>query len=99
MDDFTVYGNTFDEAVNNLRKVLKICQETNLSLIHEKRHVLLTKRIFLGHHISPSGIQVDPTKFKVITKHPIPMNQNNVYSFLSHVGYYRRFIENITKIT
>jgi hypothetical protein len=42
MDDFTVYGNTFDEAINNLRKVLERCQETNLSLSHEKCHIFLT---------------------------------------------------------
>eukprot|EP00253_Pinus_taeda_P030643 PITA_30643 len=32
MDDFTVYGNTYDDCLNNLEKVLKRCIETNLSL-------------------------------------------------------------------
>jgi hypothetical protein len=36
MDDFTVYGNTFEEALSNLEKVLIRCQESNLSLSHEK---------------------------------------------------------------
>ncbi len=36
MDDFMVYGDTFEEALNNLEKVLIRCQETNLSLSHEK---------------------------------------------------------------
>jgi hypothetical protein len=36
MDDFTVYGNTYQEALDNLEKVLIRCQEMNLSLSHEK---------------------------------------------------------------
>ena len=30
MDDFTVYGNTFEEALENLEKVLKRCKEANV---------------------------------------------------------------------
>jgi hypothetical protein len=36
MDDFTFYGNTYQEALDNLEKVLIKCQEMNLSLSHEK---------------------------------------------------------------
>ena len=42
MDDFTTYGNTFQEALDNLEKVLIRCQETNLALSHEKCKMLLT---------------------------------------------------------
>jgi hypothetical protein len=62
MDEFTIYGDTFEEALANLGKVLKICKEANLSLSNEKCFMILTKGIFLGHHISPVGIRVDPTK-------------------------------------
>ena len=33
MDDFTAYGNTFQEALDNLENVLIRCQETNLALV------------------------------------------------------------------
>ena len=36
MDNFSVYGDTYEEALANLEKVLIHCQETNLSLSHEK---------------------------------------------------------------
>ena len=42
MDDFTAYGNTFQEALNNIVKVLIQCQETNLALSHKKCKMLLT---------------------------------------------------------
>jgi hypothetical protein len=98
MDDFTVYGDNFQEAVENLEKVLIRCQETNLSLSHEKCHMLYTEGVVLGHHISPTGIQVDLAKIKVIHDLLVPTTQKDVRSFLGHAGYYRRFIENFTKI-
>jgi hypothetical protein len=36
MDDFTLYGDDFQHALDNLKKVLVRCKETNLSLSHEK---------------------------------------------------------------
>jgi len=99
MDSFTVYGDTFQEDLDNLEKVLVRCQETNLSLSHEKCHMLCTKGIVLGHHISPTGIQVDTAKIKFIHDLPVPTTHKDVCSFLGHAGYYRRFIEKFTKIT
>jgi hypothetical protein len=88
----------FKKLVDNLEKVLIRCQETNLSLSHEKCHMLRTEGVVLGHHISPTGIQVDPAKIKVIRDLPVPTTQKDVRNFLGHAGYYRRFIENFTKI-
>ena len=51
MDDFTAYGNKFWGALDNLEKVLIRCQETNLTLSHEKCKILLTKGIVLGNHV------------------------------------------------
>ena len=57
------------------------------------------KGIVLGHHISSQGIKVDPAKIKVIVGLPSPKTQKEVRSFLVHASYYRRFIENFTKIS
>ena len=98
MDDFTVYGNTFEEALSNLEKVLIRCQESNLSLSHEKCKILLTEGIVLGHHMYAKGIKVDPAKIEVIVNLPSPKTQKDVRIFLGNAGYYRRFIENFTKV-
>ena len=98
MDDFSVYGNEFDESLQNIKKVLKRCIESNLSLSNEKCLMLLTGGIVLGHHISPEGIKVDPAKVEIILKLPSPKNQKDVRSFLGYAGYYRRFIQNFSKI-
>ena len=98
MDDFIVYGNTFEEALANLEKFLKRCKEENISLSHEKCFMMFTKGIFLGHHISGDGIRVDKSKVEVISRLLVPSCQKYVRIFLGFTGYYRRFIENFTKI-
>eukprot|EP00253_Pinus_taeda_P020082 PITA_20082 len=59
---------------------------------------MFTEGIVLGHHISRDGIKVDKSKVEVISKLPIQIFQKYVRSFLGFTGYYRRFIENFTKI-
>ena len=90
MDDFTVYGDSFEEALENLEKFLVRCKETNLSLSHEKCFMMFTEGIVLGHHISGDGIKVDRSKVEVISKLPIPNCQKDVRSFLGFTGYYRK---------
>ena len=53
---------------------------------------------FLGHVISGEGIAVDPTKVDTVTKWEVPTTVGEIRSFLGLAGYYRRFIENFSKI-
>ena len=41
MDDFTVYGSSFDVCLDSLEKVLNRCIETNLVLNFEKCHFMV----------------------------------------------------------
>ena len=70
MDDFSVYGSSFDDCLVNLTKVLQRCEETNLVLNWEKCHFMVTEGIVLGHKISGRGIEVDKAKIEVIEKLP-----------------------------
>jgi hypothetical protein len=60
--------------------------------------MMLTEGIVLGHHISHSGMRVDPAKIYIITQIRIPSSQKEVCIFLGHAGYYRRFILNFTSL-
>ena len=42
MDDFTVYGSSFEQFLHNLGTILKRCQDKNLALNWEKCHFMVT---------------------------------------------------------
>ncbi|GJS04681.1 reverse transcriptase domain-containing protein [Tanacetum coccineum] len=89
MDDFSVFGNSFDCCLANLDRMLARCEETNLVLNWEKCHFMVKEGIVLGHKISGAGIEVDRAKIDVIAKLPYPTNVKGVRSFLGHAGFYR----------
>jgi hypothetical protein len=99
MDEFTPYGKYFDEALDNLDKVLQRCREMNLSLSNEKCKMMMNEGILLGHHISSIGIEVDKIKIKTITLIPTPLKPKYIRSFLGHARYYRRFIKDFSKLS
>ena len=72
MDDFSVYGTSFDDCLHNVDKVLQRCEETSLVLNWEKYHFMVNEGIVLSHKISDRGIEVDKAKVVAIEKMPCP---------------------------
>nr|GFA43386.1 DNA-directed DNA polymerase [Tanacetum cinerariifolium] len=72
MDDFSVFGNSFENCLSRLDKMLQRCEDTNLSLNWEKSHFMVKEDIVLGHKISKNGIEVDKATIDVIAKLPHP---------------------------
>jgi hypothetical protein len=84
MDDFSIYGKTFEDCLANLGKVLKRCQMADLILNCEKCHFMVQEGIVLGHKISKNGIEVDKVKVEVIEQLSPPTNVMGTHSFLGH---------------
>ena len=55
MDDFTVYGSSFEQCLHNLGTVLQRCKDKNLTLNWEKCHFMVTEGIVLGYMILQQG--------------------------------------------
>ena len=88
MDDFSVFGSSFDLCLTNLSKVLQRCEETNLVLNWEKCHFMVREGIVLGHKISPNDIEVDKAKLEIIEKLPPPSSIRSIRSFLGYAKFY-----------
>ena len=51
---------------------------------------------FLGHVVSASGVSMDLEKVKVVMSWERPKSVFEICNFLGLVGYYRRFIEDLS---
>eukprot|EP00253_Pinus_taeda_P031150 PITA_31150 len=98
MDNFSVFGDSFQEALENLEKVLLQCEEAHLTLSDKKCKLMCKVGVVLDHLISSKGIQVDPAKIEIILHLLAPKTQREVRGFLGHASYYRKFIENFSNI-
>ncbi|GJY03674.1 putative reverse transcriptase domain-containing protein [Tanacetum coccineum] len=71
-------------------------------LIYSKtreEHVEHLRSVVSWHVINGNGIHVDPSKIEAVKKWKTPKTPTEVCLFLGLAGYYRRFIENFSKIT
>nr|GEZ27402.1 reverse transcriptase domain-containing protein [Tanacetum cinerariifolium] len=72
MDDFLVFGNSFENFLSRLDKMLQRCEDTNLSLNWEKSHFMVKEGIVLGHKISKNGISLTKPKSTSLLNYLIP---------------------------
>nr|GEW26324.1 DNA-directed DNA polymerase [Tanacetum cinerariifolium] len=84
MDDFSVFGNSFEICLSRLDKMLQRCEDTKLCLNWEKSHFMVKEGIVLSHKISKNRIKFDKAKVDVITKlpHPTTVKDHSALKYL-----------------
>jgi len=98
LDDIVVFSKTFEEHIERLNNVMSKIKESGMLLSRTKCHFCLPKANYLGHVISEQGVETDPKKTEKIRTWPRPRNVDELRKFLGFSGYYRRFVQNYSKI-
>ena len=98
LDDILVFSKTFQEHIEKLERVFERLDKNGLKLKPSKCNFFQRKVKFLGHIISAEGISTDPQKISAIQDWPRPQTVHELRRFLGFSGYYRRFVNQYSKI-
>nr|GEX93466.1 putative reverse transcriptase domain-containing protein [Tanacetum cinerariifolium] len=98
IDDILIYSNSKQEHEEHLKLILELLKKEQLYAKFSKCEFWIPKVQFLGHVIDSKGIYVDLTKIKSIKYWASTKNETEIHQFLGLAGYYRIFIEGLSKI-
>ena len=97
-DDILIYSQPEKEHEDHLRIVLQALRKHQLYTKFNKCEFWLIEVRFLGHVVSASSVLVDPEKVEVVMSWERPKSVFKICSFLGLAGYYRRFIEDFSRL-
>ena len=98
VDYVLIYSQSEDEHDDHLRIVLQALRDHHLYAKFSKCEFWLIEVKFLGHAVSASGVSVDLEKVEAVMSWERPKSVFKICSFLGLAGYYRRFIEDFSRL-
>ena len=99
-DGILVYGTESNFDIH-LHEVMEATRQVGIKLNYNKC-IIKTKScsfFFFGNVYTPAGVKPDPKKVKAIKKMEVPMNKQQLQSFLGMVTYLGQFVQNVSDMT
>ena len=90
IDDILVFSRTIEDHVAHLRQVFARIRAANLKLKPLKCHFLRRSIDYLGHVITPQGLQPNSKQVAAVQDFPAPENASQVRQFIGLTSYYRQ---------
>ncbi len=98
LDDILVFSKNDEDHEKHVRQVLQRLRENKL-YARPSKCIFFTDTIeYLGHVVGPDGIKPNPDLVKAIVTFPEPRTLKELQSFLGLANYYRKFINNYSRI-
>ncbi|MCO5557030.1 hypothetical protein L7F22_010585 [Adiantum nelumboides] len=98
LDEILIYSSTEEDHLEHLKKVFDLLRVHNLYAKENKCDFIKTEIQYLGHVLSPQGVQMDISKVNAIVHWPHPTNLEELQTFLGLAGFYNKYICDYAKI-
>jgi hypothetical protein len=91
VDDILLYSENLEQHEKLVSLVVQRLNEYNMKINIEKSRLFRTSVLALGHHITSSGIALDPRKTDFLSKMQPPVTAEEAQKFIGLVGWMQRF--------
>lgn len=99
MDDIMIYGSTQEEHDSRLIEVLERARKLNFKFNKKKLQLSVPTIKYLGHQITPKGIEIHKAKVEAISSMKAPESKEELQRFLGMVTFLGRYIPNLSDET
>ena len=98
VDDVLIHSKTMEEHILHVAAVLDAFYKVGLRL-HSSKSVFVTDKVeYLGHMVTPVGLEPIAAKVSAMAQLPAPKNKDELRSALGLLNYYRCYIPNASVI-
>ena len=98
LDDILIFSSTMQEHLEHVKLVVQRLRNHNLKVKPKKCEIAKTRIEYLSHIIENGTVRPNPKKIQAILDFKQPTSIRQLQAFNGMVSYYRKYIEQLTKI-